>query len=146
MKKGTKMKKLTALGMILAIISLLLTGCGKKTFTIEDFAGKWKIEQASSYDQENLANFLKAAKMFGIEGGIVINGDRITVARNLEYDMLYTDFCTFRLEDGKMIVHDLEVQDFMPIGDFEADFKLEDNKLTLTEGTTTIVFEKYDEQ
>ena len=140
------MKKLIALGMILAIISLLLTGCGKKTFTIEDFAGKWKIEQASSYDQENLANFLKAAKMFGIEGGIVINGDRITVARNLEYDMLYTDFCTFQLRDGKMIVHDLEVQDFMPIGDFEADFKLEDNKLTLTEGTTTIVFEKYDEQ
>ena len=85
-------------------------------------------------------------KMFGIEGGIVINGDRITVARNLEYDMLYTDFCTFQLRDGKMIVHDLEVQDFMPIGDFEADFKLEDNKLTLTEGTTTIVFEKYDEQ
>ena len=80
--------------------------------------------------------------MHGIEGGIEFHGDRITLYKDLEYDMIHTDFCTFDVRDGKMIGHDLKVDNFMTIGDFEADFTVEGDKLTLTEGSTTIVLKR----
>ena len=72
----------------------------------------------------------------------MIHGDRITLYRDLEYDIPHTDFCTFDVKDGKIIIHDLGVDDFITIGDFEADFKLEDDKLTLTQGNTSLTLKK----
>ena len=138
------MKKTLAIIAVLLSVVLLLTGCGKKTITEKDLEGNWTVKESTAAGEDSLASFIHAATMFlGQGGGLRISGERICLARNIEYEMLYGDICTFELKDGKMIIHDLdEIEDVPDFGDFEADFKLEGNKLTLTQGNNSLTLEK----
>ena len=80
--------------------------------------------------------------MFTGPGGLVVNGNRICLYRSLEYEIPYGDICTFEVENGKMIIHDLGVEDVPAFGDFEADIKLEGKELTLTSGSASLTLEK----
>lgn len=137
------MKKTFALIAVLVAMTLLLAACGNKTITEKDFDGKWKVQMSTAPDEDGLAKFIQAANMFWSQGGgLVINGGRICLARDIEYDMLYGDIATFELKDGKMAIHDLGVEDVPVFGDFEADFKLENNTLTLTYGNASLTLQK----
>ena len=70
------MKKTIAVIAVLMVVMLLLAGYGKKTYTVQDFAGKWKLYGLSTYGEENLANFGEAVRKH-LGGGISINGERI---------------------------------------------------------------------
>ena len=137
------MKKTIAIIALLLSMALLLAACGKKTVTGKDLEGKWTVNQATSAGEDSLAGFIHAATMFtGQGGGLIINGSRICLARNIEYEMLYSDICTYELKDGKMVIHDLGAEDVPAFGDFEADFRLEGSKLTLTQGSASLTLEK----
>ena len=69
------------------VVMLLLAGCGKKTYTVQDFAGKWKLYGLSTYGEENLANFGEAVRKH-LGGGISINGERICLLYDLQYEIL----------------------------------------------------------
>lgn len=121
---------------------LLLAGCGKKTYTVQDFAGKWKLLYGlSTYGEENLANFGEAVRKH-LGGGISINGERICLLYDLQYEMPYGDIGTFEVKENKLLFHDLGLEDVPDFGEFEANFKMEDNKLILTQGNTTLELEK----
>lgn len=135
------MKKTIAVIAVLMVMMLLLAGCGKKTYTVQDFAGKWKLYGLSTYGEENLANFGEAVRKH-LGGGISINGERICLLYDLQYEMLYGDICTFEVKENKLLFHDLGLEDVPDFGEFEANFKMEDNKLILTQGNTTLELEK----
>lgn len=137
--KNTIKKTIAVIAVLMAM--LLLTACGKKTYTVQDFAGKWKLYGLSTYGEENLANFGEAVRKH-LGGGISINGERICLLYDLEYEMLYGDICTFEVKENKLLFHDLGVEDVPDFGEFEADFKMEGNKLILTQGNTTLELEK----
>ena len=138
------MKKIITVIAVLMTVALLLAGCAKKPVTIEDFAGNWSLKDSTIHGEpNNLGKFSQITSQFSPSGGIRINGDRICQYRDFEYDMFGGDFCTFDVKDGgKLAFHDLGSEGFTAIGDFEADYKLEGNKLTLTQGTTVLILEK----
>ena len=135
------MKKTISLIAVLMAIVLLLSACGQKTFTEKDFEGKWKVTGSSAAGESSLGSFINAATAY-VLGGIIISGDRICLADELERDILVGDICTFEVKNNKMIIHDLGTEDVPAFGDFEADFKLEGKKLTLTNESGSVTLEK----
>lgn len=140
------MKKITVVIAVMMSLALLLAACAKKQepITFESFGGDWTVKESTIHgDPNNLGVFSKVASQYSPGGGIRINGERICQYRDLEYDMPVGDFCTFTVKDGgKLAFHDIQMDGFPALGDFEADYKLEGKKLTLTQGTTVIVLEK----
>jgi len=135
------MKKKMVLIAVLMAMALLLAACGQKTYTVKDFEGKWKLVESSTHGEGGLTGFARAATT-NMQGGLVISGERICLADSLEFDILDGDICTFEVKDGKMIFHDLGLEDIAAFGDFEADFKLEGKKWTLTKGEDSVTLEK----
>ncbi len=123
----------------MAVIQLL-AACGKSEHH-QSFEGRWKRKEPSIYREENLTSIADAVQNH-MNGCFVINGDRICLAHDLAYNMLDRDICTFEVKDDKRIVHDLGAKEFMTIGGFEADFRLEGNKMTLNQSNTALMLEK----
>ena len=136
------MKKTISLIAVLMAIVLLLSSCGPKTYTEKDFEGKWKLTNSSVAGETSLEGFIHAVSTYDILGGIIISGNRICLAENLERDILFGDISTFEVKDNKMIIHDLGTEDVPKFGDFEVDFKLEGKKLTLTNESGSLTLEK----
>ena len=140
------MKKTIAVIAVMMALALLLTACAQKQepITVECFAGNWTVKDSTIHgDPNNLGKFSHITSQFSPAGGIRISGERICQYRDFEYDMFAGDFCTFEVKDGgKLLFHDLASDGFDAIGDFEAEYKLEGGKLTLTQGTTVLVLEK----
>ena len=140
------MKKAIAVIAILMSLALLLAACAKKQepVTIESFAGNWSVKESTIQgDPNNLGKFSHITSQYSPSGGIRISGERICQYRDFEYDMPVGDFCTFEVKDGgKLAFRDIGMDGFPAIGDFEADYKLEGGKLTLTQGTTVLVLQK----
>ena len=138
------MKKRIAVIAVLLSMALLLAGCGPKPITVESFAGNWSVKESTSFGEGNsLSNFAQVVSAHSPSGGgIRINGERICQYRDFEFDMPVGDFCTFDVKDGKLAFHDLGSDGFIAFGDFEADYKLEGNVLTLTQDTTVLVLER----
>ncbi len=135
------MKRIIAVIALLAAVALLLTACGKKELTIDGFAGQWKLHGLTTAHEESLGNFGDAVRMH-TGGGIQINGERICLYRDLEYDIPYGDISTFEVKGNKLVFHDLGVEDVPDFGEFEAEFKLEGKLLTLTQGNSVLELEK----
>ena len=140
------MKRTIAVIAVLIALALMLAGCAKKQepVTVESFAGNWSLKDSTIHGEaNNLGKFSHVVTQFSPSGGIRINGERICQYRDFEYDMPVGDFCTFDVKDGgKLAFHDIGMDGFPAIGDFEADYKLERNNLTLTQGTTVLVLVK----
>ena len=141
-RRETVMKKTISLIAVLMAIVLLLSACGKKTITEKDFAGKWSVTDSSAAVGSNMGNFISAVTKYTGLGGIIVSGDRICLAQDLERDIRFGDICTFEVKNNKLIIHDLGTEDVPAFGDFEADFKLEGKKLTLTNENGSATLEK----
>ena len=139
------MKKIIAVIVVMASLALLFAACSKdrKSVTVESFEGCWHVTESTiEGEPNNLGRFSHVASEYA-GGGIRISGERICQFRNFEHEMAVGDFCTFEVKDGgKLAFHDIGMDGFPAIGDFEADYTLEGSRLTLTQGTTVIVLEK----
>ena len=125
------MKKKAILIVALMMIAVLLVSCGRKEgFTASDLEGRWTVSDDSTMGEGVMAAFLQNARS-NVGSTVIFQGGKITVEWEAEDGVKTSELGGYEVNNNKAFINGAMV---VP--------KLEDRKLTLTEGKTVVILER----